>query len=172
MKIAEILHNSWLKQEELSAFTGIPRGRISMWLSKGKEPNKHDDVAIIQLTAKFFADKTPEQIKEAIANYKIEDGQVVAKNGVLHEPSVAYNKRSGKKDDPKHHEKMKEKEAGSLTKEQQQEESILNLSRANLILAESVKEIIEMLKTSNSSNKQAQRKAANSSNKQAQREAA
>lgn len=84
MTIKELLTHYNISQEQLSRLTGIPRGRISMWVSENKDtPPKADDAKIMNLAASFLANHfKPEAVKSLIDNYVVVDGMVKSRDGM------------------------------------------------------------------------------------------
>ncbi len=52
MELKKLLHEYNISQEQLAAFMGIPRGRISMWIKNNKDyPPKNPDAGIYDIAA-------------------------------------------------------------------------------------------------------------------------
>jgi hypothetical protein len=99
MNVKDLLKHYDIKESELSAFMGIPRGRISMW--KGA-PRKIEDAKIYEETANFFASMPIEDVKIAIKNYRIIAGNIeplkgyqqTITSGKVNEKNVNYERKS------------------------------------------------------------------------------
>lgn len=81
MSVKALLEKYDLTQEEMAAFTGIPRDRISKWVLQNREaPPKANDAKIFEVAGNYFTNKSKEEVKALVKKYTIKDGKLVALN--------------------------------------------------------------------------------------------
>jgi transcriptional regulator with XRE-family HTH domain len=71
MQVSEILDAFGLTQDQLSAFTGIPRHRIAKW-NTGKASPKTEDSRVLDKVEALFKGKSSQEIKKIIAEGSID----------------------------------------------------------------------------------------------------
>lgn len=108
MDIKDILDKLQITQQELGDFTGIPRGRISYWISKKTQPVKYYDIAQLNKASEILSNLVFAQRKNAVTNYRLISGNMVPiaeadamgtssslkdmeHNSFVQEPSAPYN---------------------------------------------------------------------------------
>lgn len=100
MSIKELLHKYNVTQQELADFMGVPRGRVSGWLTANKdEPPFMEDAKRFELVKKTFASLPLEKVKSLVQTHRIIAGNIeplagydaLLATGIVSEPEEPWD---------------------------------------------------------------------------------